>query len=92
MAKQKPTFKIIIAENGIIETISCVNEKAKNQWLYNYLTSQERLWAWEQWGKSDCKTFDKWFKAFIKPKWKESNLQSFHINKKLILIKKEENN
>jgi hypothetical protein len=46
------------------------------------------MWAWEQWGNSDCKSFDKWFKEFIKPKWKESHLQSFRINKKLILIKK----
>ena len=90
MAKQKPTFKIIIVESGRQETYECEDEKAKNQWLYEYLTCQERLWAWEQWGNSNFKTFEKWFKEFIKPEWKESNLQSFRINKKLILIKKEE--
>ena len=68
------------------------NKKAKDKWLYEYLTCQERLWAWEQWKNSMHKTFEKWFKEFIKPKWKESNLQSFRINKKLILIKKEEKN
>lgn len=90
MAKQKSTFKIILIENGRQEVYECANEKKKNQWLYEYLTCQERLWAWEQWKNSIHKTFEKWFKEFIKPKWKESNLQLFRINKKLILIKKEE--
>jgi hypothetical protein len=89
---KKATYKITVVENGRQETYELENKKAKDKWLYEYLTCQERLWAWEQWGKSTHKTFDKWFKEFIKPKWKESNLQSFRINKKLILIKKEENN
>lgn len=90
MAKQKLTFKITIIENGRISTYECANEKEKNKWLYEYFTRQERPWAWEQWGNSNHKTFDKWFKEFVKPKWKESHLQSFRINKKLILIKKQE--
>ena len=87
---KKATFKITIVENGRHEIYEFENKKAKDKWLYEYLTCQERLWAWEQWGNSTHKTFDKWFKEFIKPKWKESNLQSFRINKKLIVIKKEE--
>lgn len=87
---KKATYKITVVSNGRQESYELENKKAKDKWLYEYLTCQERLWAWEQWGNSDYKTFDKWFKEFIKPKWKESNLQSFHINKKLILIKKEE--
>jgi hypothetical protein len=87
---KKATYKITVVENGRHETYELESQKAKDKWLYEYLTCQERLWAWEQWGKSTHKTFDKWFKEFIKPKWKESNLQSFRINKKLILIKKEE--
>lgn len=89
---KKATYKIIVVENGSHETYELESKKAKDKWLYEYLTYQERLWAWEQWGNSNCKTFEKWFKQFIKPQWKESTLQSFHINKKLILIKKEENN
>ena len=89
---KKATYKITVVENGRQETYELESKKAKDKWLYEHLTCQERLWAWEQWGNSNCKTFDKWFKEFIKPKWKESNLQSFRINKKLILIKKEENN
>lgn len=87
---KKTTYKIIVVADGRNETYELESKKAKDKWLYEYLTCQERLWAWEQWGNSDYKTFDKWFKEFIKPKWKESNLQSFRINKKLILIKKEE--
>ena len=89
---KKATFKITIVENGRQETYEFENKKAKDKWLYEYLTCQERAWAWEQWKNSMHKTFEKWFKEFIKPKWKESNLQSFRINKKLILIKKEEKN
>ena len=85
---KKATYKIIIISDGRQATYECENEKAKDKWLYEYLTCQERLWAWEQWGNSNHKTFDKWFKAFIKPQWKESELQSLRINKKLILIKK----
>jgi hypothetical protein len=87
---KKATYKITVVNNGSYTTYELENKKAKDKWLYEYLTYQERLWAWEQWGNSDYKTFDKWFKEFIKPTWKESNLQSFRINKKLILIKKEE--
>ena len=84
------TYKITVVESGRQETYELESKKAKDKWLYEYLIYQERWWAWEQLGNSDYKTFDKWFKEFIKPKWKESNLQSFRINKKLILIKKEE--
>ena len=89
---KKVTYKIIVASSGQYDTYELENKKAKDKWLYEYLTCQERLWACEQWGNSDYKTFDKWFKKFIKPKWKISDLQSLRINKKLILIKKEENN
>jgi hypothetical protein len=85
---KKATYKIIVVNSGMHETYELENKKAKDKWLYEYLTCQEKMWAWEQWGNSDCKSFDKWFKEFIKPKWKESHLQSFRINKKLILIKK----
>ena len=87
---KKAIYKIIVVNSGMQETYELENKKAKDKWLYEYLTCQEKLWAWEQWGNSTHKTFNKWFKEFIKPKWKESNLQSFHINKKRILIKKEE--
>ena len=89
---KKATYKIIVVSNGRHESYELESKKAKDKWLYEYLTCQERMWVWEQWKNSDYKTVEKWFKDFIKPKWKESNLQSFHINKKLILIKKEENN
>lgn len=88
---KKVTFKIIIAKNGGIQAIHCESKKRKNKWLYNYLTNQESLWAWEQWKNSKYKTFKRWFKEFIKPKWEESNWQTFRIKKTLILIKKEEN-
>lgn len=87
---KKATYKIIVAYNGRNETYELENKKAKNKWLYEYLTCQEKLWAWEQWCNSGYKTFEKWFKEFIKPEWKESNLQSFRINHKLIVIKKKE--
>ena len=89
---KKATYKITVVSNGNHETYELENKKAKDKWLYEYLTYQERMWAWEQWNNSGYKTFEKWFKEFIKPKWKESNLQSFRINKALILIKKEEKN
>lgn len=88
MKKQKSTFKIIIVENGRMSIYDCENKKEKNQWLYDFLTREERMWAWEQWENSKYKTFDKWFKEFIKPKWKESHLQSFRIKNKLVLINK----
>lgn len=87
---KKATYKIIVVSNGSHETYELENKKAKDKWLYEYLTYQERMWAWEQWNNGGYKTFEKWFKEFIKPKWKESNLQSLRINKTLILIKKEE--
>lgn len=87
---KKATYKLIVVETGGQQTYKLENKKAKDKWLYEYLTCQERLWAWEQWNNSGYKTFEKWFKEFIKPQWKESHLQSFRINKKLILIKKEE--
>ena len=87
---KKATYKIIVVNNGSHETYEPESKKAKDKWLYEYLTCQERMWVWEQWKNSDYKTVEKWFKEFIKPKWKESNLQSLRINKTLILIKKEE--
>lgn len=87
---KKETYKIIVARKGKYETYELESKKAKDKWLYEYLTCQEKMWALEQWKNSTHKTFEKWFKEFIKPQWKESNLQSFHINKNLILIKKEE--
>lgn len=87
---KKATYKIIVVDSGKQETHELESKKAKDKWLYEYLTCQERLWAWEQWGNSNYKTFEKWLKEFIKPQWKESNLQSLRINKTLILIKKEE--
>ena len=86
---KKTTFKITIVKNGRHEIYEFENKKAKDKWLYEYLTCQERVWAWEQWKNSPHKTFEKWLKEFVKPKLKKSNLQSFRINRKLILIKKE---
>lgn len=88
---KKATYKIIVVNSGMQETYELENKKAKDKWLYEYLTCQEKMWAWEQWGNSNHKTFEKWFKEFIKPKWKESHLQSLRINKKIILIKIENN-
>ena len=88
---KKATYKITIVENGRYKTCELENKKAKNKWLYEYLTCQEKKWTWEQWQNSNCKTLKKWFKQFIKPKWKDSSLQLFYINKKIILIKKENN-
>ena len=87
---KKATYKITVVKNGRHETYELKNKKAKNKWLYEYLICQEKFWAWEQWKDSNCKTFEKWFKQFVKPKWKGSSLQLLYINKKLILIKKEE--
>lgn len=87
---KKTTYKIIVAYNGGNETYELNSKKAKDKWLYEYLTYQERMWAWEQWQNSPYKTFKKWFKEFIKLKREESNWQSLRINKKLIVIKKEE--
>jgi hypothetical protein len=87
---KKATYKITVIDNGGQRKYELKNKKEKNKWLYDYLTCQERLWAWEQWANSTYKTFDKWFKEFIKPQWKVSNLQSLRINKTLVLIKKEE--
>lgn len=87
---KKATYKITVVNNGSYTTYELENKKAKDKWLYEYLTSQERMWAWEQWQNSIHKTFEKWFKDFIKPQWEESDLQLLRINKKLILIKKEE--
>jgi hypothetical protein len=87
---KKATYKIIIISDSRQETYQLENKKAKDKWLYEYLTNQEKMWAWEQWGNSTHETFEKWFKEFIKPQWKESELQTLRINKKLILIKKQE--
>lgn len=87
---KKATYKIIVVENGGQQTYELESKKAKDKWLYEYLICQERLWAWEQWKNSTHKTFNKWFKKFVKLKWEESNWQSLRINKKLIVIKKEE--
>ena len=85
---KKATYKIIVASNGRYETYELENKKTKNKWLYEYLSNDERMWAWEQWQNSPYKTFEKWVREYIKPQWKESDFQSFRINKKLILIKK----
>lgn len=87
---KKATYKIIIISDSRQETYQLENKKAKDKWLYEYLANQEAMWALGQWGNSNCKTFEKWFKEFIKPQWKGSELQSLRINKKLILIKKQE--
>ena len=86
--RKKQPYKITVVENGGTSSYECQTEKEKNQWLYNYLSNDERMWAWVQWQNSPYKTFDKWFVEYIKPQWKESSLQSIRINKKLILIKK----
>ena len=85
---KKVTFKITVVENGRYKIYEFENKKTKDKWLYEYLTYHERAWSWEQWKNSNCKTFEKWLKQFIKPQWKESNLQSFRINNKFIIIKK----
>ena len=66
----------------------CATEKEKNQWLYEYLSNDERMWAWEQWQNSPYKTFEKWFKEYTKEQFKWADLQTFRINKTLILVKK----
>ena len=87
--KKKQPYKIVVVSGRQnIQTFECATEKEKNQWLYEYLSNDERMWAWVQWKNSPHKTFEKWFKEYIKPQWEESDLQSFRINKKLILIKK----
>ena len=86
---KKTTYKIIVINHGGQQTYELKNKRAKNKWLYEFLTHQERLWAWEQWKSSAYKTFNRWFRQFVKLKWKESSLQSLRVNKKLILIKKE---
>ena len=86
--KKKQPYKIVIVGRQGTQTFECATEKEKNRWFYEYLSNDERMWAWEQWKKSPYKTFDKWFKEYIKPQWKECDLQSFRINKKLIVIKK----
>ena len=73
---KKTTYKITVIENGGQKTYELESKKAKDKWLYEYLICQERLWAWEQWGNSNHKTFDKWFKAFIKPQWKISDFRN----------------
>ena len=85
--KQQP-YTITIADKGHTQTFECATEKEKNQWLYEYLSNNERMWAWVQWQSSPHKTFDKWFKEYVTTQWKDSNWQTFRINKKLILIKK----
>ena len=85
---KKATYKIIVASNGKYETYELESKKAKDKWLYEYLTCQERMWAWEQWQNSPYKTFEKWFKEYFKEHFQGANLQTFRINKKLILIKK----
>jgi hypothetical protein len=85
---KKATYKITVVENGRHETYELESQKAKDKWLYEYLTNQEKMWAWEQWQNSNYPTFDKWFKEFIKCKWKESDLQSLYVNQKIIIIKK----
>ena len=90
MKKSKTTFEIIILENGKTNTFVFPNRKEKNKWLYNYLLSNEQSWVWEQWKNSQCKTFDKWFKTFLKPKMK-SDWQKITVGKKIILIKEKIN-
>lgn len=85
---KKATYKITVASNGKYETYELESKKAKDKWLYEYLTCQERMWTWEQWQNSSYKTFDKWFREYIKPQFKWADLQTFRINKKVILIKK----
>ena len=78
--RKKQPYKITVVSNGS-KTYECQTEKEKQQWLYDYLTNDERLWAWAQWQQSTYKTFDQWFKAFIKPTWKESSWTLLWWNK-----------
>ena len=89
---KKITYTITVAKRGMCETYELESKKAKDKWLYEYLTGQERQWSWEQWQNSTYKTFDKWFKESIKPKWKICSLQVLLVNRTTIIIKRIENN
>ena len=89
--KQQP-YKITVVGQYGTYTYDCETEKAKREWLYNYLANDEGLWAWEQWQQSPYRTFDKWVKEFTREQFKWADLQTFRINKTLILVKKIKNN
>ena len=44
--KQQP-YKITVVGQYGTNTYDCETEKAKNEWLYEYLSNDERMWAWE---------------------------------------------
>lgn len=86
----KPQYQITIVESNqqtIVQTAK--NQKAKNKWLYQYLLNHEKMWLWQEWLKTDYKTFDKWFDDFFKPakEWQNSETHFYRINKKIIMIK-----
>ena len=86
--KKKQPYKITVVGPYGNHSYECATEKEKNQWLYEYLSNDERMWAWEQWQNSPHKTFEQWFKEYTKEQFKWADLQTFRINKTLILIKK----
>ena len=81
-------YKITLIESGNQKIFYFNTKKEKDKWLYELFTCQERAWAFLQLENSSYKTFDKWFKNFVKPKWKGNDYQFFHIRNKLIFIKK----
>ena len=81
------TYEITLVNKGVNTTIKCANRKEKEKWLYNYLTKDEKWWAYEEFNNSTYSSFDSWFKAFIQPP-KIGSYQSIKIKTKTILIKK----
>lgn len=61
----KTYFISTLNQNNEIKVATPLTKKEIKQWLYKYLTTVEKLWAWEQWQFSPYKTFNKWFKHFI---------------------------
>lgn len=86
--KKKQSYEITVVRHQGTQTFECATEKEKNQWFYEYLSNDERMWAWEQWQNSPYKTFGKWVKEYTKEQFKWADLQTFRINKTLILVKK----
>ena len=72
-------YKITLIDSGSQKVFYFNNKKEKDKWLYELFTCQERTWAFLQLENSPYKTFDKWFKNFVKPKWKGNDYQFFHF-------------
>lgn len=83
-------YQITVVKNGQLIEYPYLTKKQKNVWLYNYIVIKDySLWAREQWNKTNYKTINKWYKAYVERSKKDGSYQFISLNSKTGIIIKE---